>query len=147
MAGSIIVGALMEKAAEIRGRIATLEGEIARERESLTNLQATLRLFDPTRDANTVKPRRARLRRTSHFAQGEISSRCRDALRDAVEPVSAEDIARKAMAEKGLDVEDRKLRSDLLIRILWGLQRMHAAGKAEKIGHGLGVRWKLAITD
>ncbi len=142
MAGSIIVGALIEKAAEIRGRIATLEGEIARERESLAHIQATVRMFDPERDVRAVKPRRARLRRTSHFAQGEIASRCRDALRDASAPISAEDVARKAMTDKGLDPEDGKLRSDFLLRILWGLQRLHAAGKAEKIGHGLGVRWK-----
>jgi multidrug resistance efflux pump len=144
MAGSIIVGALVEKAAEIRGRIATLEGEIAREKEALAHLQATLRMFDPRQDVRNVKPRRARLRRTSHFAQGEIISRCRDALRDAEAPVSAEDIARKALADKGLSPEDGKLRSDFITRILWGLQRMHATGKAEKIGHGLGVRWKTA---
>lgn len=144
MAGSIVVGQLLQKAAEIRGRIATLEGAIAREREALAHIQAAVRMFDPEQDATRVKPRRPRMRRTRHFAHGELTQRCRAMLREGEAPFSADDLARKAMADKCLDPDDRKLRSDFIRRFLWALLRQHAEGQAQKIGHGLGVRWFVA---
>jgi len=40
---------------------------------------------------------------------GEFTRCCREALRDASEPISATDIAIKAMTERKLDTEDPRL--------------------------------------
>jgi hypothetical protein len=51
--------------------------------------------------------------RSQHFNQGELSERCRVALRDAyAELVDVENIACTAMREKGLNPEDRRVRAD-----------------------------------
>ena len=72
---------------------------------------------------------------------GRIRRRCLNSIRTSDESVSAEDIAIKAMAEKGMDPEDEKLRTDMIRRFLYALHRV-AKGRAERrIGHGLGARW------
>jgi hypothetical protein len=72
---------------------------------------------------------------------GEITRRCREALRDADGPISAEDIARKAMTDKGLDPEDGKIRSDMIRRLLYALHRLVEEGTVQRHGQGLGARW------
>ena len=79
-----------------------------------------------------------------YFDQGELSERCRTALRDATEPVNVEDIARTAMVAKGIDPEDRRVRADFCKRLRWPLERMQASGSALKIRLGKAARWRLA---
>jgi hypothetical protein len=143
MVESIVVGALVQKAAEIRGEIAGLEGRIATCKAALDHVQATLRMFDPSKDVQRIKPKRPAAMRSTYFAMGEITRRCQDALREATELVSAEDIARQAMRDKGVDQEDGKLRSDFIQRILYALHRLAQEGKTERVGTGLGARWTL----
>jgi hypothetical protein len=63
---------------------------------------------------------------------GEVSLRCREALRDATNPISAEDIARQAMRDKELDLADGKIRSDMIARLLWALHRLAKNGSVRK---------------
>lgn len=144
MAQSIIMGALVERASEIRGHIAVLEGQIAKHRADLAHVEATARMFDPSYDGKRVRPKRPAPPRSTYFAMGEISERCRNALREATVPISADDVAVQAMRDKGLDLADRKIRSDMIARLIWALHRLAKAGQAERIGHGLGARWTLA---
>lgn len=57
--------------------------------------------------------------------------------------VAAEEIAVAAMRDKGLDPEDRKTRSDFIQRVLNTLTAQKGKGTVEKIGNGLGARWRL----
>jgi hypothetical protein len=141
MSTSIIINALTTKAAEIRGQIAVLEGRISQQRADLGHVMATLRMFDPSASAQPVKAKHAPRPRATFFAAGEISKRCRDALRDAAGPVSADEIAVKAMGDKGLDVTDQAIRSDMARRLIWALHRLESAGQARKVGMGAGARW------
>ncbi len=143
MAQSIIVGALVERASEIRGHIAVLEGHIAKHRADLAHVEATARMFDPSYDGKRLRPKRPAPPRSTYFAMGEISERCRNALREATMPISAEEIAVRAMQDKGLDLTDGKIRSDMISRLIWALHRLAKAGQAERVGHGLGARWTL----
>ena len=143
MAQSIIVGALVDRASEIRGQIAVLEGHIAKHRADLAHVEATARMFDPSYDGKRVRPKRPAPPRSTYFVMGEISERCRNALREAVAPILAEEIAIRAMQDKGLDPTDGKIRSDMIGRLIWALHRLAKAGQAERIGHGLGARWVL----
>jgi len=145
MAESTIVTTLARKAGELSGIIAELERQIAQRRAELVHVHATLRMFDPDHELAAIPAKRPQVPRLAYFAMGELSQRCRDALREADgEPIAAEDIASKAIADKGLDIEDRKLRSDFIRRFLWALDRLNAEGTAERVGKGLGARWRLA---
>jgi len=143
-AGSIIINALTTKAAEIRGQIAVLEGRISQQRADLGHVMATLRMFDPTASAQPVKAKQPARPRATFFAAGEISRRCRDALREAVGPVSADEIAVLAMGDKGLDQSDQAIRSDMARRLIWALHRLESAGQAQKVGAEVNARWALA---
>jgi hypothetical protein len=82
--------------------------------------------------------------RSRNFAEGELTRRCLDALRMADgHLVAAEDIALAAMQDKGLDPADRATRSDFIRRMRYTLTSLRAKGLVEKVGHGLGARWKL----
>jgi len=82
-------------------------------------------MFDPAVRVQAIRAKFPAKPRSSLFANGEISRRCREAVRDAGgEPVSAETIAVRAMTEKGLDPADRALRSDFIRRFLWALSRL-----------------------
>jgi hypothetical protein len=113
----ILVKGPTDRVSEIKGQIAILEGQIAKQRADLTHVQATICLFDPTYDGK-AKPKFPAPPRSHYFAMGEITRRCREALRNATAPISAEDIAGRAMADKGLDPEDKKVRSDMIRRLL-----------------------------
>ncbi len=145
MATSIIINALTTKRTEIGALIAELEHQVRQARSDLAHLDATLRLFDPDAAPAVTHAKRGRPRthRDGLFEEGEISRRCRECLRDRGEPISAETIVRQVMADKALDLEDARLRRDLIGRFLMALHRMHRARQVQKIGHGLGTLWGL----
>lgn len=140
----VIVNALTAKRAEIAGRIAELEERMRQARADLAHVDATLLMFDPNTKPAAIRARRkTRKNRDGLFAEGEVSRRCRDFMRTAGDPVSADAIVRATMADKGLDVADDRLRQNILQRFLMALHRIHRAGQVEKIGHGLGTKWTL----
>lgn len=145
MAQSIIVSALVQKRAEVSGIVAELEERVRQARASLAHIDATLLLFDPDAKPATIRARRKSPKnRDGLFAEGEVSRRCREFMRTAGDPVSADAIVRATMTDKGWDVMDDRLRQNLLGRFLMALHRVHRAGQVEKIGHGLGTTWTLA---
>jgi hypothetical protein len=102
-------------------------------------------MFDPDFVPQQIRDRRPARGRSGLFANGEISRRVRAALRDATEPVSAEALVRQAIAEKGLDPEDKPMRQGMIRSFLWGLHRMQTAGTVRRLGKGLGARWPLPL--
>jgi hypothetical protein len=143
MEHSIVVNGLVTRASEIQGQIAILEGQLAQRRADLTHLRATIQMFDPSYEGKPIRPKLPAVPRSSYFANGEITRRCREAIRDSSGPVSADDVAVKAMTDKSLDLADKKIRSDMIRRFLWAFQRLGVEGEARKIGNGLGARWTL----
>ncbi|KAA0567874.1 hypothetical protein [Azospirillum sp. Sh1] len=139
-----VVSALREKRAEISGAILELENRMAQHRADLVHLDATLRLFAPELEPESIVPKKPPAARSHYFATGELARRCLEALRMAEgRVVAAEEIAVAAMRDKGLDPEDRKTRSDFIQRVLNTLTAQKGKGTVEKIGNGLGVRWRL----
>ncbi|CAO3431955.1 hypothetical protein [Azospirillum doebereinerae] len=139
-----VVSALREKRAEISGAILELEKRMAQHRADLVHLDAILRLFAPELEPESIAPKKPLAARSHYFATGELARRCLDALRLAEERVvAAEEIAVAAMRDKGLDPEDRKTRSDFTQRVLNTLTALKGKGTVEKIGNGLGARWRL----
>ena len=82
--------------------------------------------------------------RSGYFSFGELAARALDGAREAGENgVGPDEIAVKAMADKGLDPGDEALRADFMRRFHWTLGRLQRDQRLDKIGHGKGVRWRL----
>jgi hypothetical protein len=143
----IVTKGLKDRAAEIMGRIAVLEGEIAKQRTDLAHVEATIHMFDPSYDGKKARPKIPAAPRSHYFAMGEITRRRREALRDASGPIAAGDIARKAMVDKGLDPTNGKIRSDMIRRLLFALHRLAQEGSVIRMGHGFGARWSLPAEE
>ena len=82
MADSHVISALREKRAKVSGCIARLERQLDQHRADLSHIDGVLRLFEPDRDLEAIKPKRTCAKRTSYFARNELSRLCRESLRD-----------------------------------------------------------------
>jgi hypothetical protein len=137
---TFVISGLQAKRSEMAGRLVDLRRELDRLQVDLVHVDAVLRLYGlepsqiPTKGRMPV--------RSAYFGRNEISRRCRDLLREKGS-IRADEVTVRAMREKGLDPENRKLRADFTRRILVSLHDLVKAGTVEKVGHGFGVRWKL----
>jgi len=82
MAEPHVVTVLRAKRAEISGHVHDLGRKLARHRASLANIDATIRLYAPELDPDSIPPKRT-YRRRRYFAKGELSRRVIDVLRQA----------------------------------------------------------------
>jgi hypothetical protein len=140
----VAVRALSAKRADIVFEIAEVERTAGRLRAQLVHIDATLRLFRPGVDLDALPKRKGRHYRSDYFAQGEISKRALEMMRDGRE-ISSTDIADEAMRDKGLDPHnDSKTRTDFQRRIVMQLSHMYRDGVLVKTGLGRSAKWKLA---
>jgi hypothetical protein len=139
----VTVNALRNKRAAITGEIAMHDREIDRLRADLVHLDATMRLFDPDTDPGGIPALRRYPRRTEWFARGEVTHRVYDALR-ANEIIWPREIAKTAMAEKGISETDKAMRKAISARFARVCYDLTRCGRLERIGQGDEARWKLA---
>ena len=71
----------------------------------LVDLDATLRLFDPSIEPDQIRPRRP-VHRNAWFGPGECTRLLCDILRTAGEPLTTRTIIDRALAAKGLSAGD-----------------------------------------
>src|SRR3954453_6433980 len=142
----IAVNALRNMRARIAGEIAMHGREIDRLRPELVHLDATLRLFGPETDPAAVPALYRYPKRTEWFARGEVTRRVYEALRDEG-IVSPRELAKRAMAEKGISETDRKVRKDITALFTNVAYSLTQRGKLVKIGRGEDARWKLAPSE
>lgn len=143
MGDTFVISGLIQKRAEIFGVVVDLEKRVRRARDELAHIDATILIFDPEANPAGIKAKRSS-DRTGWFENGEKSRKVRDMLREASEPLASAHIVRVVMAERGLDANDKRTRTKLTQSFLNVLSRMQAKGEIEKIGMGLGARWRLA---
>jgi hypothetical protein len=143
MADPHVISALRGKRAEVAGLIFDLERQIAQHRADLVHLDGVLRLYQPERDPAEIRPKQVR-GRNRYFNPGELSRLCREAFRDAEEPLSAREIVAAVVAAKGFDAGDRVLSHAIGDLVKATLSPMRRRGIVTKIGVGRDVRWKLA---
>jgi hypothetical protein len=139
----VAVNALRNKRAQLAGEIEMHSREVNRLRGELVHLDATLRLFDPTTDPEGIPAVLRHPRRTAWFARGEITQRLYDALRDQG-VISAREIAYAAIEEGRIPAPDSVTKRDIVARFTNVMYDLTRRGVSEKIGHGPGVRWKIA---
>jgi hypothetical protein len=134
-----IVTTLRRKRAEIGGYIRDLERQIKRQRAALAHVDATIRLFAPGVNPDTIPPKRT-YRRSRYFAKGELSRLCLDALRKAEgAPITAGEIARMAMSDKDLPADEGAVTH----MVLTALRRFCKRGTAVREGTSRNARWAI----
>jgi len=144
MGDTFIISGLKEKRAAVAGRIVDLRREADRLQADLAAVDAVLRLYEV--DPSEIPTKGRMPVRSVYFGRGEITRRCRDMLRERG-TIKAEDVAVVAMQEKGMDPENRRMRTDFTKRILVSLHDLRKAGVVLKAGHGRGVTWRLKEAD
>ena len=139
----VAVNALRNMRARIAGEIEMHSREIDRLRAELMHLDSTMRLFDPGTDPSDIPAIRGYPRRTEWFARGEVTRLIYEAMRDN-KIIWPREIAKAAMAAKGIPETDKAIRKDIVSRFTNVVYDLTRRGQLEKIGHGEGARWKLA---
>jgi hypothetical protein len=141
MAETHVVSALHEKRAKVSGCIARLERQLDQQRVDLTHIDGVLRLFEPDRDPEAIKPKRTCTKRTHYFARSGLSRLILEALRDAGgKRQSTDEIAGAVIAAKGFDAADAALRAAIRDQALTPLRAYRKRGTVEQSGLGRGVR-------
>jgi hypothetical protein len=139
----VAVNALRDMRARIAGKIEMHSREIDRLRAELVHLDVTMRLFDPDTDPEDIPAIRGYPRRTEWFARGEVTRLVYEALRGN-KIIWPREIAKAAMASKGIPETDKAIRKDIVSRFTNVVYDLTRRGQLEKIGQGEGARWKLA---
>ena len=143
MAESHVVSALVNKRAEIAGMIARTQQQLGQFRASLAHVDATIRLFAPAMEPETIPAKRIR-QSDLLFERGELSRRVLDALRRAGAPIRAPDLVRAVMIDTGLDPADRASFARVQWKVRDTLNRLHKRELVASEGAGHGVLWRIA---
>ncbi|MHB1304137.1 MAG: hypothetical protein ACYCZB_11795 [Acidiphilium sp.] len=144
MENASLIAALMTKRNEAEQDIVALKKRVAARRSEMHRIDCAIKVLTPSlRNARLIATRHAR---SKFFTSGELSRRCFDALRESEGAwITAEDIARKAMQDKGLRIDDDELRGDFTKRLLWTLNRFVLKQNVEKDGWGTAARWRRKV--
>ena len=143
MAEPHVVTALIRKRAEIAGVIEHHQTMLRQAIIDLDNLDATLRLFVPDIDLEDIRlqpvpPRHAAFK-------GEVSRIVLAALREAKEPMTAQELAQHVMAARGLNTADKRLVQIIGKRVGACLRHWRARGVLQSSkGSGPLLIWSLA---
>jgi len=138
-----VVTALRAKRAEISGHVHDLERKLARHRASLAAIDATMRLYAPSLDPDTIPPKRT-YRRTRYFAKGELSRLVVSALRLANgKPMTTAAITSAIVAEKGFPIGEGALSEAVTDMVLTVLRRLSKRETVAKSGATRNAQWAL----
>lgn len=144
MAELHVVTALRAKRAEISGHVHELERKLARHRAALANLDATIRLYAPELDPDSIPPKRT-YRRTRYFAKGELARRVLAVLRQAGgKPMTTAAITSAIMADKGFPIGEGALSEAVNDMALTVLRRLCKRETVAKTGTSRNAQWALA---
>jgi hypothetical protein len=133
---------LIEKRRELARLVETLQEQLDQAWADLTHLDGALRLLGKDLDPETIRPKR-RYRRSPYFGHNEALRLVLATLRNAVEPIGIEEIARRVMLAKGFDPRDVSLRAAIRegIRPIITRLRKHASDQRVR-----SVFWKFLRT-
>jgi len=143
MTESHVVSALVSKRAEIAGMVARTQQQLGQFRADLAHVDATIRLFAPAMEPETIPAKRIR-QSDLPFERGELSRRVLDALRRAGAPIRAPDLVRAVMINTGLDPADRASFARVQWKVRDTLNRLNKRGLLAADGIGHGVLWRIA---
>lgn len=141
MGHTYAISGLVGKRAEMAGLIEHHQKEIERLRQGLYQIDAAIRIFDPTYRVQSIKTKEYR-RYSRIFKKGECYRLCLDALRRAGDVLSTTLITEIIMHRKGVDREQQATVTDSVNNSLRFAERR---GIVRRVGmDGVSIRWTLA---
>jgi hypothetical protein len=124
------LSALMRKRGSLASEIIQAQRKLRHLKEAIGNVDATLRLLDPSISTDDI-PNKRPTKRVKLFRHGELNRLVRDALRDAGKPVSCQEIVSRLMKAGGYGEESRPaIRS----RVRGNLAYLERNGEVRKSG-------------
>ena len=140
MAESQTVVVLRNKRNAIAAAIESYERELERAKADFAHVTATLAIFDAGDRPGSQRPYTHICR---GFKYGELAAMCRAALADG--PLSTPDLAKRVMAEKGMDATNRVLARSVGFSVLQSMRGMARRQMVEKLPRSRGrCVWALA---
>ncbi|MBK8209655.1 MAG: hypothetical protein IPK78_06425 [Rhodospirillales bacterium] len=138
------VSGLIRKRKEIAGQIEDAQLRLRQAIIDLDNIDATIRLFRPDIDLEEIRPSPLPPRHSAY--KGEMSRIILGALRDSGRAMTSKEIAFHVMAERGLNVHDKRLVRIIQQRVGASLKHWRERGilNATK-GPGAFLLWE--VTD
>jgi len=138
-----VLAGLAKRRAELSGEAETLRARLTQIATNVGHLDAVIRQFDPEYDLGSIRPKRPRVQDAA--GRGDMSRFIMKVLREATEPVATHDVVRRLMAERGQDVEDRRLVKLTMKRVGMAFSRQKANGTVRAIqGAGPLTLWEIA---
>lgn len=138
-----VISGLVRKRAELAGEIESTHKRLSQMIADLGNLDATILMFDPQFEIDGIRPKAFRPP-DDWSKRGEMSRAVLGILRVALEPMTARDIARQIIAERGLDVNDDRLLRLMRQRVATSLRYQRDKGVAvSKDGPGMWNVWEI----
>ena len=133
------IAALKDRRAELAGEIALLKRQVAWRIEQLEKIDATLELFLPGINPESI-PKRRPYKRVHLFKQGELARSVLDALRECGKPVQVADVTTAVLTVLGMSATHR---APMHVRVRASLEYLERRGKVAKTGHRLSAKWAI----
>jgi hypothetical protein len=136
------IHALKDRRATMAEQIVQFKQGTADREKQLAELDAALRILDPSSRADTISPKR--LRRVKLFGNGELNRLIADALRRAEKPLGSADIADAIVEAKGCGRESIHA---LTRRVRANLSYLLRNKRVVKTGDRLTAQWSLPVEE
>lgn len=134
------LAALKDKRATLAGEIIALKRQVRHRESLLSHVDATIRVFEPGFDVDTLPAKRPK-KRVKLFRQGELGRMILDALRKADgQPVSSTEIVTDILAATG---HGEDARFALKPRVRGNLTYLKSKGTVVAVGTDGDMRWLL----
>lgn len=140
MADPHVISALNSKYARLSGELRKLERQTDKLRKDIAHIEATIRLFRAEWHGSEITPV-APLKPSRWGGRGQGLRLALDVLRNADQPMTAREIATKALASPGIELPDSKTLSAVAGTITACLERRVGVGVT--VIEGRPRRWQL----
>ena len=133
MGDTYVISGLIAKRSELAGQLAHHQKQVRELLAALTNVDASIKLFDPDYDLASIKAKTA-WHGNPWFEHGATNTLVLDALRSAGTPLSTRQIAEAMLAVKGLTATTAREWETVLNPILSTLKRLQKKGVVKLVG-------------
>ena len=143
MSETHVVSALIDKRAELAGRLEHHQATVRQLMIDLDAIDSALRLFKPDIELSEIKPKPMPPRHAAY--KGEVARIVLGTLRDAKRACSTQELTMHVMAERGMNTADKRLVKTVGKRVGACLRHHRTKGLIRSVD-GLGDRLAWEVT-
>ena len=129
---------------ELGGQILENKEEAQRLAGQMLHVEAVIKMLDPTFNLRRIAVKRRQP--NPWFKRGTVYRRAVDALRTAIEPMTAREIAERVLVAANIKAPDKAALADLIGTINSSL-RNHDGKGVQRVNEGSPARWRLSGYD